>query len=337
MRYDYPMHSHVEVSAECNLRCPMCPLRTRKRKGGYMKPETMEAIGKQSVRKMKQIFFSMFREPTKRPQIAEMVKISRKYYDWMSIETNATLIDEKMAYDLMKAGCNKFLLDCDTLNPETYNKIRVSPEGTPPPKWQTMMDNIEGIIKVRNKHNFPCRIEVQIILSKWTQNEIFAWVEYWEKRIDKAFDTLRLKHWETWGGMEMWPDFYIRFIGRPWVKGRHLYFGEEDIRDPNITVIKPGTPKPACQWRRYEASVHWNGDVVPCFRYAESLPEGVGNVHDKGGIKAAWDKLMNLYDKVDSGELDEKKVLPYCLECDTRYFYESFGDISDRFRKRENI
>lgn len=331
MGFSYPQHSHIEVSGECNLRCPMCPLKTRKRAGGFMEPAMLENIGKQSVRRMKQIFFSMFGEAAMHPDLPDMVRIAKKYWDWMSIESNGTLWSDKLLDDVMKAGATKLLLDCDTLDPKLYKEtIR------PGADLSRTIHNIESAIRIRDANNYPCRIEVQILNSKWNRNEIGAWLDFWESRINKTYDTLRIKHWDDWSDCDGRSDTYFKFINKPWIKGRHLYFGEESIDDPNITVVKPGTPLPACMWRRYETGITWDGYMVPCFRYCDYPEQGpLGHVSD--GIETVWANAMKLYDSVDKGEVKESEVLGTCAKCTLRYFYASLADVTDRFRRRENL
>ncbi|MGC8663779.1 MAG: GTP 3',8-cyclase MoaA [Thermoplasmata archaeon] len=121
--YGRPVNSiRVSVTKECNLNCFYCHREGIKGEKDILMPEDFETLFKvASSLGIKKVKFTGG-EPLERKDLEDIVRLSKKYFNDISITTNGTYLKER-AWSLYDAGLNRINISLHTLNRETYRKI----------------------------------------------------------------------------------------------------------------------------------------------------------------------------------------------------------------------
>ena len=123
---DKPRRLNIEVTTRCNLDCEMCIRRVWKEDAGDMAPETYRAL-LPAFPEVESVNFIGIGEPLLHPDLIEMIKLARSHLSpegRCSLTTNAALIDEPVARDLVSAGLDDLVVSIDGARPETFAAIR---------------------------------------------------------------------------------------------------------------------------------------------------------------------------------------------------------------------
>lgn len=123
---DKPKKLNIEVSSRCNLNCDMCMRKVLLEESGDMSLETYKAL-LPVFPELEAVNIIGIGEPLLNENIIEMIRLGKKHlssHATFSITTNATLIDEKMAKELVSSGLDDIVVSMDGATPETFNDIR---------------------------------------------------------------------------------------------------------------------------------------------------------------------------------------------------------------------
>ena len=130
---DFPIHLDVEATSNCNLLCTMCPRTELIENGRFWKVEEFDfdvykrLIDEGVPRGLASIKYNYLGEPLMNKRLAEMVRYAKDagVIDVM-LNTNATLLTERHARELISAGLDKLFFSFDSPIREHYNAIRVN-------------------------------------------------------------------------------------------------------------------------------------------------------------------------------------------------------------------
>lgn len=121
---------YVEPTNRCNLDCTTCMRSNWDVELGQMSADTFEAL-RQSLSKLSPpltVFFGGIGEPLAHPHTIDMVaQISAMGFRTEMI-SNGTLLDEKRARALIKAGLDLLWVSIDGATPESYADVRLGAE-----------------------------------------------------------------------------------------------------------------------------------------------------------------------------------------------------------------
>ncbi len=122
-QYGRPVNSiRVSITKKCNLNCFYCHREGIKGEKDLITPEEFETLFKvSSSLGIKKVKFTGG-EPLERKDLEEIIKISKKYFQDISITTNGTYLKERV-WSLYDAGLNRINISLHTLNREVYKKI----------------------------------------------------------------------------------------------------------------------------------------------------------------------------------------------------------------------
>jgi putative metalloenzyme radical SAM/SPASM domain maturase len=123
---DKPKKLNIEVSSRCNLNCDMCMRKVLLEESGDMSLETYKAL-LPVFPELESVNVIGIGEPLLNENIIEMIRLGKKHLPAngiFSITTNATLIDEKMAKELVNSGLDDIVVSIDGAIPATFNDIR---------------------------------------------------------------------------------------------------------------------------------------------------------------------------------------------------------------------
>ncbi|MBD3379361.1 MAG: radical SAM protein [Candidatus Omnitrophica bacterium] len=187
-----PIVWFIELTNYCNLDCPLCPRKFMEREVGYMDPGLFRKI----IRQTRKYAFAdtvrlhLFGESTFHPDIAEYINFCADNGLKPFLSTNATILNEKMAGEILSSGLSHIILCIDGVTRETYEKIR---KGS---SFEKTRDNIAQFLMMKkDKGNKDLYTEVQMLETEDTKGEI----ERFRKEWGPLADRIKIKPLSTWG------------------------------------------------------------------------------------------------------------------------------------------
>lgn len=141
----FPLNVDIESSSRCNIKCGHCFRQYMDMHESDFMPFPLykKIVDECAENKLFTLKFSMRGEPTLHPQIVEMVDYAKKKgIKEVWINTNGSLLTEKMAEGFIKAGLDCLTVSFDGLGKE-YEKIRI------PLKYEDTLGKVSMFSRVR--------------------------------------------------------------------------------------------------------------------------------------------------------------------------------------------
>lgn len=163
-----PIVFSIEPSAVCQLSCPECICGQGKliRKCSFIDVLAFEKIINQIKRKSSIVNLFFQGEPFLHPQIIELIKITKNAGLVTVISSNAQMIDEKMAINIVLSGLDMLIVSMDGASQDTYEKYRKLGDFN---KLQTAMSALNDS-KIQLNSNIS--LIAQCLVTKDTEHEI---------------------------------------------------------------------------------------------------------------------------------------------------------------------
>lgn len=171
---DTPMKQiHIPVTDVCNLGCPMCP-RNADRYGsaGHMAEGVFEALLRE-VPKVPCVMVMALGEPLMYPGVVDVVRKCRERLPTsgeVGMTTNATLLDESMARNLIGAGLGFLYASLDGATKETYERYRAGAV------FESTCANIKRFTHLVRESGSACRTMLNFVMMDGNVHEIPAMV-----------------------------------------------------------------------------------------------------------------------------------------------------------------
>ena len=161
---------HIPVTDTCNLKCSMCPRNNERYPAGasHMAEGVFEALLKE-VPNVSCVMIMALGEPLLYPQIVEVVRRCRKSLPAtgeVGITTNATLLNETMAGDLIDAGLGFLYASVDGAKKETYERFRIGAS------FAETCANIRGFTNLARKRGSSCRTMMNFVMMDGNVDEV---------------------------------------------------------------------------------------------------------------------------------------------------------------------
>lgn len=283
---DFPINVDLELSSQCNLRCPMChtlyieyPSYLAYKRGDpskFMPLETFTKAVDEAVqyRDFAAIKLNFRGESTLHPEIDGFVRYARDrgVLDIL-LNTNGNYPLE-LNERLVDAGLTEIAFSLDAIDPKTYPKVRVGGD------FYLAMSNVFVMFRYRDR----IRVRVSFVRQKANFQETEAFVRFWESM---GVDKITVN------------DCY----------------NPAELMKKDLAVVKYRKPeKFTCPQLWQRLLVMDNGDVYPCCMAFEGPEElRLGNIRD-GALKAMWngEKLERLREIHRRGDYQS---LPPCSRC----------------------
>lgn len=250
---DFPPMVQLTINNVCQLDCYHCPQQVYARSQYNDGSQMSLTVFRKIVDEMKEHPHSALRifargETLLHPDIVEMVRIAKQEAQLLvvSLITNGILLRGEIAESFIRYGLDVVEVSLDALTEETYRKVRplagkVSRERRSP--FESIVENVLNYVDLRDRLNPACKIVVSIIDQPLVQHEVDAFIQKWEKLVDRV---LRRK----------FHSFQGRVSGIPLPKKRYP-----------CRVL----------WSRF--NVHSNGDVPICYNDWKN-EETLGNLNE---------------------------------------------------------
>ncbi len=292
---DGPLNLDIESTNCCNLKCPMCPRTILVRDNipvnggsfemGFMDFELYRNLIDQAVSiGVKAVKLNWMGEPTLHKRLPDMVKYAKeKGILDVLVNTNAVLLDEKLAAELIKSGLSKLLFSFDSPFKENYERIRVGAS------FEKVLENIKNVKRIRTEFGMDTPLtRASMVMMKENADQFNDFVELFKDHVDIV----------AWGE----------------------FTNEEKLVGEDRKVVKREKIQNfACAQLWQRMFVTWNGKVVVCCADAK-MNYVVGDAtRDK--LTDIWknEKYRYIREKHIIGEYND---IPICAMCDIPEFDE---------------
>ena len=220
----FPLYLLIEPTSICNLRCIMCfqvdNSFTKKKYMGMMPWSIFsKAVDEAASKGCKAITLASRGEPSLHPKLPEMIKyISDRGILDLKINTNATRLDDKLAYSILENNVSELVFSVDAGTKETYEQIRVLG------KFHKVVQNIKNFKYIRDKHfkKSKCITRIAGVKVKKEQN-IDQMVSFWKKYVDEVSIKPATPRWDSYNNepinikhscSQLWERMYVWYDGK---------------------------------------------------------------------------------------------------------------------------
>lgn len=219
---DFPPYLQIEPTSICNYRCVFCYQTDNKFNKrsfghmGHMKIDTFKILIDQAEGNIEFISLASRGEPLLCPDFKKMLDYTRNKFFNLKINTNASLLDEKMSHAILKSGVKTLVFSADAADSALYSKLRVNG------KLEKVVQNIKRFQEIRLKNYSKSKIitrvsGVKVIKEqKLKDMENFwgdlvdqvAFVDYlpWENVYLSKYSKIKTPCSDLWRRMFVWYD-----------------------------------------------------------------------------------------------------------------------------------
>lgn len=309
--YSYPLRLAIENGVGCNFNCKMCALRHMNRTRGFISFEKFKEIYDQI--KPPYLNLTGYTDSFMNMDIFKMIKYGKDNGSYVKLDTNAMIMNSKVAEDLILSGADEISISIDGSIPEIYEEICVNG------KLDIVIENVKKLVRMRNAANSKLRIDVAIVAQRDNIKDLVNIIkmvddlgvdeinptpvveydinEFEGYLLENVIDDLReaLKEIET--STSVIADLNIE----------SLY---QYIEDYSMDRLKYKTTKHSCYTPWHNCYITWEGDVVPCC-YFYDKQVCFGNVFEES-FADIWnnDKYKNF-----RRDMSKHRSIKICQTC----------------------
>ena len=214
----FPLFIDVEVTSDCNLKCPFCAttFRGKRIKKGFMTLDTVKKIIDEGVsNNLYGVKFNIRGEPLLHPQIHEFISYAKqKGLIDVYFNTNALLLSEDVSARLIEAGLDRLSISFEGYTKDVYERRRVGSD------FEKVLKNIENMqaLKRRLGVQYP-KIRVQTVMLPELADAFEEYKRFWSDKADEVgfldYKEMKVKkkgiryRWacpQIWQRMAIWWD-----------------------------------------------------------------------------------------------------------------------------------
>lgn len=151
----FPLHLDIDPTNRCNLGCSMCPRTFYIQEGrqdwnpqgrlGEMDFSLYEKLIEEGAAQgLKSVKLNFLGEPLLYSRLADMVRLAASRGLWVMINTNATLLTEKVSANLLEAGLTDIFFSFDSPYQKEYEAVRVGAD------YHRTLANIKTFMAVKD-------------------------------------------------------------------------------------------------------------------------------------------------------------------------------------------
>ena len=183
---EFPLCINIETTNVCNLDCIMCPRTVLISRGTFAPIGLMEfdlyrkIIDEGEKYNLPSVKLQYLGEPLTHPDLAKQIKYAKDagVLDVM-FNTNATLLTEEKSYEILEAGIDALFFSFDSMDPDTYNNIRVGAD------YDKVMGNILRFMEIKNKGNYKhVHTRTSLTVIKHEIEDLIEFKNFWLDYVD---------------------------------------------------------------------------------------------------------------------------------------------------------
>lgn len=276
-----PTRLWIESTSVCNLRCIMClNEKIPQNDKGFMDFSLYKKIIDEVKSYVRDIYLHHRGEPLLHQDLARMIRYAKDNGINVRFHTNGTLLNQKLASDILSAGPDLISFSIDGFTKETYNKIRINAD------FDKTISNISEFLKLRKAVH---KTKPYVIIE---EIEFPGYKDYYKSDLKKEFSK-RFKD-----------------LGLDELIFKKLYNWAGDYDTPEKTSTAKIRTKCTFPW--YASVILWDGTVSACPQdYFGKIK--LGNIQNKT-LKEIWND--NTYTTLRKNILYSLKDLSPCNKCD---------------------
>ncbi|WP_142784424.1 radical SAM protein [Changchengzhania lutea] len=188
----------------CNLRCKMCYFTDAefvKTLKGQLKDEELERIAKVIFKRALKLQIGCGTEPTLYKNLVRVVELGKAYkVPYISLTTNANLLDEEKIRALLNAGLNEFTISLHGIEKESYEAFMDKAN------YEKFHDVFRVLAKLKNSYNFKVRINYT-----FNKDNFYELQSMFDHFSGDSFDILQVRPIRKLGNTE-YSDFNLDAI-----------------------------------------------------------------------------------------------------------------------------
>ncbi len=183
---DFPLCLDIETTNVCNLDCIMCPRTVYIARGtygpiGHMPFDLYQRILDQGAKyNLPSVKLQYLGEPLAHPDVAKQIKYAKDagVMDVM-FNTNATLLTEEKAWQILEAGLDNLFFSVDSAYKEKYNRIRIGAD------YDKVVENIIRFCEIKKKGGFDhVQTRVSMTVMEHDADELEKFTQFWLQHVD---------------------------------------------------------------------------------------------------------------------------------------------------------
>ena len=219
---DYPPCLQIEPASVCNFKCVFCYQADRSFSSnangymGMMEMDLFKNVIDEVQGNIESITLASRGEPTLNRSIDKMLEYCNDKFLAMKINTNASLLTDKMIHTILSNDVQTVAFSIDAADKELYEKLRVNG------KFEKTLRNVERFNEIKTKHYPTSRLVTRISgvkvnemqdvdkqVEMWSQYaDIVAFTNYipWENSYNNPLSEVKEPCTELWRRMFVWWD-----------------------------------------------------------------------------------------------------------------------------------
>lgn len=279
---DFPVEVLIKTTLNCNHFCPKCPhgMDMYPRGAKYnMNFDTLKKVLDEGKQKgLKSVVFTGG-EPTMHPQIIDFLNYAGKLkFPDISMISNGSLLSDEIINCLIDSGLTRINISFDSVDPETYHKVRGVDH------YARVIKNIDRFLQIRKERNSQLPLlSLSFVLQDENSSELDGFIEMWHDKAD--------------GGIKIYPYKDIYSI----MKGDFFNTYGKGNKDPDdfnheLFPQRLSHSKAIMDGYRIQCTIPWyrchvgiNGEIQACttLGFCDHPEIVMGNIH-KMSFEEAW-------------------------------------------------
>lgn len=177
----FPPSIHLELTNSCNLRCRLCYCKEMKRARGYIELDLVRKLADEIGERQVVVAPFLHGESFLHPQFLKIAQILKaKSNVFLTLDTNATLLDPKVAQGLVETGVDALSISFHGARKETYESIM---QGA---SYEKVVANLEGLFQIRERlGKTRPEITFTFVLDEGNESEVEDFRRLWQERADR--------------------------------------------------------------------------------------------------------------------------------------------------------
>ncbi len=184
---EFPPLVQIEPTSVCNYRCVFCyqtDTRLSNKKNGHMGSmnlDTFKLMIDQLEGNIEGITLASRGEPLVNKSLPEMLSYMSGKFLATKINTNASLLNEKMSHAILEADLQTLVFSADAADELLYSQLRVNG------KFDRVAKNVEQFHNIKEKHYTKSKLITRVSGVKVkTEQDIGEMEQFWTRYVDQV-------------------------------------------------------------------------------------------------------------------------------------------------------
>ena len=185
---EFPLCINIETTNVCNLDCIMCPRTVLLARGTFADIGMMEfdfyrkLIDEGEKYKLPSVKLMFLGEPLAHPDLGKQIKYAKEagVLD-VIFNTNATLLTKEKSHEILEAGIDGIFFSFDSMDPDTFNKIRLGAD------YEKVMKNIHNFLDIKEKYGYKhVATRTSMTIIEQGVDDLDSFKNYWLDYVDSV-------------------------------------------------------------------------------------------------------------------------------------------------------